>query len=423
MASDKRKSDLWVPGQGLQSPLTRRSFLKRAGVAGLALAVPTVAASCGDETTDTTAATAGGTATTAGGTATTAESTVTTASAAQTPVDGMVVVEGTPWVDTTEFKKDPPWVFGFSNPSLSNEWRVYELALMEAWVENNKDLVKDFYSTDAQDNPVKQIADTKDLMVKGIDILLSSPGTPAANPGQEAAFKKGLPVVQFDRTGETEQYTSILLVDEVLVGQKITKWLCEALGGKGNIVCFSGVAGSWPSEGRLVGMKQVLLEYPDVKVVGGPVYTAWAAAPAKKAMEDWMGAGLKIDGIWSDSGMMARPAYEAWLAGGKDPIPAVGDSYNGWLKFVKENKLEEITHGVWNVPLWIGVAGIETAVKILKGEPVPRTSYFTVEEIDASNIDDYVRMDLSDSYFGQDYVPGKEGPPEELKKKIFALKS
>jgi hypothetical protein len=78
---------------------------------------------------------------------------------------------------------------------------------------------------------------------------------------------------------------------------------------------------------------------------------------------------------------------------------------------------------VWNVPLWIGVAGIETAVKILKGEPVPRTSYFTVEEIDASNIDDYVRMDLSDSYFGQDYVPGKEGPPEELKKKIFALKS
>ena len=173
-------------------------------------------------------------------------------------------------------------------------------------------------------------------------------------------------------------------------------------------------------------MKQVLANYPDVHVVGGPVYTAWAAAPAKKAMEDWIAAGLKIDGIWSDSGMMAKPAYEAWLAAGKKPIPAVGDSYNGWLKFVSPNKLEKITHGVWNVPLWIGIAGLETAEKILKGEPVPRTAYFTVEEIDATNIDKYVRTDLSDAYFGQDFVPSGVGarrdPPEALKQKIFALK-
>ena len=65
---------------------------------------------------------------------------------------------------------------------------------------------------------MKQIADTKDLMVKGIDVLLSSPGTPAANPGQEAAFQKGIPVVQFDRTGGTEQFTAILLTDEIQIG-------------------------------------------------------------------------------------------------------------------------------------------------------------------------------------------------------------
>ncbi len=341
---------------------------------------------------------------------------------AGTPVAGTTVVPGTPWVDTTKYKKAAPWTIGFSNPSLSNEWRVYELDLMKAWVDGHKDLVKNFYSTDAQDNPVKQIADTKDLMVKGIDILLSSPGTAAANPGQEAAFQKGIPVVQFDRTGDTEQFTAILLVDEIKVGTKITEWLVKAIGGKGNIVVLSGFAGSWPSEGRLIGMKQVLANYPDVHVVGGPVYTAWAAAPAKKAMEDWIAAGLKIDGIWADSGMMAKPAYEAWLAAGKKPIPAVGDSYNGWLKFVVANKLEKITHGVYNVPLWIGVAGLETAAKILNGEPVPRTAYFAVDEIDDTNISQYVRTDLSDAYFGQDFVPGQPGPPEALKQQIFAIK-
>ncbi len=340
----------------------------------------------------------------------------------QTPVLGTTVVAGTPWTDTTKFKKAPPWTIGFSNPSLSNEWRVYELELMKYWVEQNKSLVKNFYATDSQDNPVKQISDTKDLMVKGIDVLLSSPGTPAANPGQIEAYQKGIPVVQFDRTGETEQYNAILLTDEIEIGKRITNWLVKAMGGKGNIVVLSGFAGSWPSEGRLIGMKQVLSAYPDVKIVGGPVYTAWAAAPAKKAMEDWIAAIPKIDGIWADSGMMARPAYEAWLAKGKAPIPAVGDSYNGWLKFIKQNKLEKITHGVFNVPLYCGISAMETGFKMLRGEPVPRTSYFSIEEIDDTNIDKFVRTDLSDAYFAQDTIAGVFTPPEALKKQIFGAK-
>ena len=336
------------------------------------------------------------------------------------PVLGTTVLAGTPWVDTTQFKKDPPWTIGFSNPSLSNEWRVYELGLMNYWVDQNKTLIKNFYSTDSQDNPVKQIGDTEDLMVKGIEVLLSSPGTPAANPGQEKAYQKGLPVVQFDRTGNTEQYTAILLTDEIEIGKKLTKWLVDAIGGKGNIVVFSGFAGSWPSEGRLIGMKQVLADYPDVKIVGGPVYTAWAFAPAKKAMEDFIAGIPQIDGIWADSGMMAKPAYEAWLEAGKEPIPAVGDGFNGWLKMWKEKNLP--AHSVTNVPLYCGVSAMETAFKILRGEPVPRTSYFSIYEIDDTNLDQWVRMDLSDALFLPDSVSGKFVPPEELKKQIFGTK-
>jgi len=355
-------------------------------------------------------------------TTTPTQTTTTPAPTTGTPVLGTSVLTGTPWVDTTQFKKAPPWNIGFSNPSLSNEWRVYELDLMQYWVDQNKDLVKNFYSTDSQDNPVKQISDTKDLMAKGIDVLLSSPGTPAANPGQNEAFEKGIPVVQFDRTGDTEEYQAIILTDEIAVGQTITKWLVEKLNGKGNIVVLSGFAGSWPSEGRLIGMKQVLANYPDIHIVGGPVYTAWAAAPAKKAMEDWIAAIPKIDGIWADSGMMCRPAYEAWLEAGKAPIPAVGDSYNGWLKFWKQNNLGDNAYGVFNVPLYCGISAMETAFKMLKGEPVPRTSYYAMGTIDSSNLDQYVRMDLSDAYFAQDTVPGQFTPPASLKLEIFGPK-
>jgi ribose transport system substrate-binding protein len=344
----------------------------------------------------------------------------TSNAAEEKPTPGTIVQRGVPWADTSKFKKNPPWVIGYSNPSLSNEWRVYMVELMKYYAEQNPKLVKKLYITDSEDNPIKQIADTEDLAVKGIDILLSSPCTPAANPGQEAIFRKGTPVVQFDRTGGTEEFTCTQLTQELEVGRKLTEWLVKAMGGKGNIVVFSGVPGSWPSEGRLMAMKQVLAKYPDVKIVGGPVYTFWSMASAKKAMEDFIAGIPKIDGIWSDSGMMAKPAMEAWLEAGKKPIPCAGDVFNGWLKMWKTKKLPG--YATTNVPLFCGVLGMAAAFQILNGEPVARTSEYPVYEITEENLDKWVRMDLSDAYFSFDSVPGFFQAPEELKKKLFSLK-
>ena len=286
-----------------------------------------------------------------------------------TPVPGTIVKPGVPWVDTTKFKKDPPWTIGFSCPSLTDDWLVYHLELMKYFAEQNSKLIKEFYITNGEGNPIKQIADMEDLAVKGIDVLLSTPTSPAADPGQEEVYRKGIPVVQFTRTGGTEEFTSTLLTQEEEIGRKLAEWLCKAIGGKGNIVVFSGVPGAWPSEGRLMGMRQVLAKYPDVKIVGGPVYTYWTMATAKKAMEDFISGIPQIDGIWTDSGMSAKPAMEAWIEAGRKPIPCTGDIFNGWLKMWKKLKLH--AYATTNVPLFVGVTAMETAFKILKGEPVP----------------------------------------------------
>jgi ribose transport system substrate-binding protein len=169
-----------------------------------------------------------------------------------------------------------------------------------------------------------------------------------------------------------------------------------------------------------MGMRQVLLKYPDVKIVGGPVYTYWTMAIAKKAMEDFIAGIPKIDGIWSDSGMSAKPAMEAWLEAGKKPIPCTGDIFNGWLKMWKEKKLH--AYATTNVPLFIGVTAMATAFRILRGEPVPRTAEFPVYEVTDKNLDKWVRMDLGDAYFPFDDIPGFFKAPESLKKKLFGLK-
>ena len=65
-------------------------------------------------------------------------------------------------VDTSKFKKSPPYVIGFSNASVSNSWRVYFDLQVRAEAEAQKALIKKFYVTDANDKPDKQIADVEE---------------------------------------------------------------------------------------------------------------------------------------------------------------------------------------------------------------------------------------------------------------------
>jgi ribose transport system substrate-binding protein len=68
------------------------------------------------------------------------------------------------FVDTTPFKKPPPYTIGFSNASISNIWAVGYLHALQHAAEQQKDLIKQVIITDANDNPTKQVSDIQDLL-------------------------------------------------------------------------------------------------------------------------------------------------------------------------------------------------------------------------------------------------------------------
>ena len=89
-------------------------------------------------------------------------------------------------------------VVGFSNASISNSWRVFMKANLEYEVSLHPEITE-YYYTDADDKPEKQIADVDDLLVKGIDVLIISPAVQdAVNPAIEKAYDMGIPVIVFD---------------------------------------------------------------------------------------------------------------------------------------------------------------------------------------------------------------------------------
>ena len=271
-------------------------------------------------------------------------------------------------VNTAKYKKKPPYVIGFSNASISNSWRVFMAREVQAEAEKHKDLIKKLYVTDAQDKPEKQIGDTEDLVAKGCDAIILSAATMAAlDPIATRLYKRGIPVVCVDRRVTSDNFVSFVTASNFTQGRMMMVWLCEMLKGKGNIVMLPGIAGAGPAEERIVGAKEVLSQYPGIKVLDMQ-YTSWSPSEGKRVMAALIQSyGNKIDGVWADSGLQGSGAVEALHDAGMK-IPITGEDLNAYLLRVQKYGLPGMSIGF---PVKMGAEAVRTTLKVLQGIPVP----------------------------------------------------
>ena len=270
-------------------------------------------------------------------------------------------------VDTSKYKKKPPYVIGFSNASVSNSWRVYFDLQVKAEADNQKDVIKKFYVTDANDKPDKQIADVEDLVAKGIDLLIISAATMAAlDPIVTRVMKEGIPVVCVDRRVKSDNFVSFVTSSNYTQGRMQMLWLCELLKGKGNIVMLGGFAGAGPAEERIDGAKEILAQFPGIKLLDLQ-YANWSPAEGKKIMAALIQSyGKKIDGVWGD-GLQVSGAMEAMNEAGIK-VPVTGDHLNAFIVRAQEMGFPAMSI---DFPVSMGADSVLTALKILNGTPVP----------------------------------------------------
>jgi len=304
-------------------------------------------------------------------------------------------------VDTSMYAKTPPWKIGFSNASISNSWRVFFARHVEYEVSKHPEIAE-FYVTDAQDNPTKQLADVEDLLAKGIDLLIISPATEAAlNPAVEKAMEKGVPVVVVDRKVTTDAYVTFVESSNYQMGKIMAEWLVEKLGGKGNIVMLSGIAGAGPAEDRLKGAMDVFKNYPEIKVLEQQ-YCDWSPVVGKQVMATLIQKYPQIDGVWADSALQGSGAIEALQEAGRPIPPITGEDMNRYLKMWKELGFEGVAV---SFPTWQGQVAVQKAIDILNGIPVPRYVDCPRVIITKENLDQFVRMDLPDEFFMDSRLP------------------
>jgi ribose transport system substrate-binding protein len=279
---------------------------------------------------------------------------------------------------------EDPFVIGMSQSNLGEPWRVQMDADVRAAAEAHPELRVIF--KDAQNNSLTQRSQVEEYVEQGVDLIIISPKEAAPLTGPvAAAYRQGIPVIVLDREVQGDQYTCFIGADNVRIGREAGRWLREALGGRGKIVELKGLMTSTPGQDRHQGFLEGLEldSHPGLQIVfSGEM--EWLEPNARREMESALATQPTIDAVYAhnDPG-----AHGAWLAAraaerademmfvGIDALPQEGQQY--------------VAQGILNATFLYptgGAEAIDTALKILRGEEVPKritlgTRIFTAENI------------------------------------------
>ncbi|MEJ7649506.1 MAG: ABC transporter substrate-binding protein [Nakamurella sp.] len=175
----------------------------------------------------------------------------------------------------------------------------------------------------ANKDPQKQIADIKDLITKGAQVLIVAPlNSDGLQPAWDAAAAAKVPVVTVDRlVSQTacKDYLTFIGSDFVKQGKRAADAMGAALEGKGNVVILLGSSGNGVTTDRTSGfVDQMAAKYPGVtisKQQTGDFDRAKGQATASQLLQ----ADPTITGIYAENDEMGVGAYNAIKAAGKAP--------------------------------------------------------------------------------------------------------
>ncbi len=218
-----------------------------------------------------------------------------------------------------------------------------------------------------------QLSDVRDLIAKGVDAIVFNPNdSDALNPALAEAKAAGIKTVSVD-TYVTDPDTYNLFNNQVKYAELGAKWLFDQLGGQGTVYYMRGLAGHPADSDRDIGFKNVLKDYPNIKVVPNAdgVATGWDPATTTQLINDFLASGQydTIDGIWTSG--MDHWVVDAIKAANKKEVPIVGADLGAFVaQLLDETGFPGLKGAAVTNTAAVGGAGVNVALKLLNGEAV-----------------------------------------------------
>jgi ribose transport system substrate-binding protein len=277
---------------------------------------------------------------------------------------------------------------GFSQGTMESSWRVNMVEGNRKWAEANLPDV-DLVITNGENQASKQVSDVESLIAQGIKTLIISPVTAdALTPVVKQVMDAGIPVVTLDRKVNTD-VTLHIGADNLLIGKTAGEFVCQTLGGKGNVIEIQGTAGASATVDRHDAFHKVLAEKcPDVKVVADQVAN-YVREPAIKFMEDMLQRFKpgEIQLVYAHNDDMALGAVTALEAANRlSEVKVVGiDGENAAYDAIKAGKM--VATFTYH---FVAPEGVQYGYKIAKGEKLDKEIVLPTHQVDAANVDQWV---------------------------------
>lgn len=274
------------------------------------------------------------------------------------------------------------FTIGMSQCNLGEPWRVQMNADIRAAAQRHPELRVIF--KDAQNDTLRQRAHVEEFINARVDLLIISPkeAAPLTKPVARA-MAAGIPVIVLDRAVLGDQFTCFIGADNVKIGRAAGEWIRRRLGGHGKVVELKGLMTSTPGQDRHRGFREAIAG-SDIEVVF-EADMKWLEPEARKEMESALARFPRIDLVYAHNDPGAHGAWLAARAAGRekemlfvgiDALPHEGIAY------VRQGILD----ATFQYPTG-GAEAIETALRILRGEPVPKRIVLGSRVFDRENVD------------------------------------
>ncbi len=235
---------------------------------------------------------------------------------------------------------------------------------------------------DASDDATKQVSDIEDLVSKNVSVLIVNPvDSDAVTGAVEAAIAKGVRVISVDRVVNGVDIDCQIASDNVAGAELATQYIVDTLGENVKTAELVGTSGASAAIDRSQGFHNIADK--KLKVVASQT-ADFDRTQGMTVMENMLQADSSIQAVFAGNDEMALGAVEAIFGAKKDVLVVGFDATDDAIEAIRQGRMGAT---IAQQPDLIGSTAVENAIRLTKGESIPKEIPVEVTLITKDTVD------------------------------------
>ncbi|MGD8216579.1 sugar ABC transporter substrate-binding protein [Pseudomonas thivervalensis] len=280
---------------------------------------------------------------------------------------------------------------GVSMSQFDDTWLTYLRESMDKKAKSLPDGVT-LQFEDARSDVVKQLSQVESFISQKVDALIVNPvDTAATQRITKAAVAAGIPLVYVNRRPDDPKLPEGVVTvasDDLEAGRMQMQYLADKMGGKGDIVILLGDLANNSTTNRTKGVKEVLAKYPGIKIEQEQT-GIWSRDKGMTLVNDWLTQGRDFQAVVSNNDEMAIGAAMALKQAGTKKGSVLIAGVDGTPDGLNAIKKGEMAVSVFQDAKGQADGSIDTAVKMVKKQPVEQAVWVPYRLITPENVDQF----------------------------------